>query len=63
MAFKKVGQEGTSGNTPLAHDCSQADCTAVPMTYEDLWDALQRNHFEVEQTIEHLMARMASEGL
>jgi hypothetical protein len=33
------------------------------MTYEDLWDALQINHFEVEQTIGHLLAHMASEGL
>ena len=63
MAFKKMGQEGTPGNTPLSHDYPPAYCIAVPMTYEDLWDALQRNHFEVEQTIEHLMAHMASEGL
>jgi hypothetical protein len=37
--------------------------TAVALSYQDLWEALQANNFVVEDTIEHLMAQMASQGL
>jgi hypothetical protein len=33
------------------------------MSYQDLWEALQANKFVVEETVEHLMAQMASQGL
>ncbi len=41
----------------------EAHFVAVPMSYQDLWEALQANKFVVEDTIEHLMAQMASQGL
>jgi hypothetical protein len=40
-----------------------AHSLAVSLSYQDLWEALQANNFVVEDTVEHLMAQMASEGL
>jgi hypothetical protein len=41
----------------------EAHFIAVPMSYQDLWEALQANNFVVEDAIEHLMAQMSSQGL
>jgi hypothetical protein len=62
MSFKKLheGAQGTMTRTGLVLSFHSI---AVAMSYEDLWDALRANKFVVEDTVEHLMAQMASQGL
>jgi hypothetical protein len=62
MAFKKR-RDGSPGLLSPMRLIVSAHSLAVSLSYQDLWEALQANNFVVEDTVEHLMAQMASEGL